>query len=327
MRLGFEGAYCINVVTRLLTLPLRTALPDFYIVGFPKAGTTSLAAYLQAHPAISGVDGLPHHEALRKESHFLAGALGRGARAATSPALYRSFFPTVVARWWAEAVLGVDRVSGRLGAGPAGGTCGGPLAPRRSELRKARRLAPSTLPAPAFTQWMCFDACPTYVCLPYAAERLARLTPAAKIVVMLRDPADGLFSSETMLRNLGCPLPWTLTEPDQGEADPRCGRGSRSSQLRPRQLLGCARLHRHARPLGSAQLRPALQVPAGPGVRGAVAAGGGAGPRRRDPGRLAAQLLLLAGGAAALLPAGRARGRLPAPLPARAGRGRRWGAG
>lgn len=34
-RLGFEGAYCINVVTRLLTLPLRTSLPDFYIIGFP----------------------------------------------------------------------------------------------------------------------------------------------------------------------------------------------------------------------------------------------------------------------------------------------------
>jgi hypothetical protein len=35
LRLGFEGAYCINVVTRLLTLPLRTALPSFYVVGFP----------------------------------------------------------------------------------------------------------------------------------------------------------------------------------------------------------------------------------------------------------------------------------------------------
>lgn len=31
-----------------------------------------------------------------------------------------------------------------------------------------------------------FDACPTYVLLPYAAERMARLTPGAKIIIMMR---------------------------------------------------------------------------------------------------------------------------------------------
>ena len=44
---------------RLLTLPLRRATPDFYIVGFPKAGTTSLANYLREHPAISGAAAAP----------------------------------------------------------------------------------------------------------------------------------------------------------------------------------------------------------------------------------------------------------------------------
>lgn len=38
LRLGFEGSYCINVVTRLVTLPWRRSLPDFYIVGFPVRG-------------------------------------------------------------------------------------------------------------------------------------------------------------------------------------------------------------------------------------------------------------------------------------------------
>lgn len=35
MRLGFEASYCINTLTRLLTLPMRRQLPAFYIVGFP----------------------------------------------------------------------------------------------------------------------------------------------------------------------------------------------------------------------------------------------------------------------------------------------------
>ena len=35
MRLGFETIYTINVLRRLLTLPVRPHLPAFYIVGFP----------------------------------------------------------------------------------------------------------------------------------------------------------------------------------------------------------------------------------------------------------------------------------------------------
>ncbi|KAL3154320.1 hypothetical protein ABBQ32_013804 [Trebouxia sp. C0010 RCD-2024] len=35
MRLGFETTYTINVLRRLLTLPVRPHLPAFYIVGFP----------------------------------------------------------------------------------------------------------------------------------------------------------------------------------------------------------------------------------------------------------------------------------------------------
>jgi len=38
LRISFEGAYCMNVLTRLATLPLRRRLPDFYILGFPVGG-------------------------------------------------------------------------------------------------------------------------------------------------------------------------------------------------------------------------------------------------------------------------------------------------
>ena len=51
-------------------------------------------------------------------------------------------------------------------------------------------------------QWMCFDACPLPACLPYAAERMAAVTPDAKLIFMLRDPAAGVFSSEIMVRFL-----------------------------------------------------------------------------------------------------------------------------
>ncbi|KXZ54517.1 hypothetical protein GPECTOR_4g582 [Gonium pectorale] len=174
-RLGFEASHCINVLTRLLTLPLRPHLPSFYILGFPKCGTTSLAEHLKSHPGLSATAGLPYHEALSKESHYFQGAYGRDC--ASSAALYRGCFPTVVTRWWHEVVLR----------------------------------------APA---WVCFDACPVNACTPHAAERIRAITPHAKIIVMMRDPVPGVFSAEIMMRDMGVPLEWTLTEA-VADNDPR----------------------------------------------------------------------------------------------------------
>lgn len=169
LRLQFEGAHCVTVIGRLLTLPLRPHLPDFYIAGFPKCGTTSLAAYLKLHPDLSGISGMPGHEALGKESHFLGGILGRGTGAA-SAALYRSFFPTIITRWWHEAALGSRR-------------------------------------------WQCFDATPTYACMPHVPARVRALTPDAKVVFMVREPTSAVFSAESMLRGMGVPLTWSLAKP------------------------------------------------------------------------------------------------------------------
>lgn len=63
---------------RSVTAPLR-ALPDFAIIGAQKAGTTSLYAYLSAHPQV-----LP---AARKEVHFFDREYPRGEL------WYRSMFP------------------------------------------------------------------------------------------------------------------------------------------------------------------------------------------------------------------------------------------
>lgn len=73
-----------------------------------KAGTTSLANQLKQHPALSGLDGLPWHEALSKESHFFNGVLGPSH--ASSATLYKSFFPTILCKWWSEYVRGVEKV-------------------------------------------------------------------------------------------------------------------------------------------------------------------------------------------------------------------------
>jgi len=114
-------------------------------------------------------------EALSKESHFLGGLLGAGA-CARSAALYRSFFPTVITRWWREAALGSRR-------------------------------------------WQCFDATPTYACLPHVPARVAVLTPNSKVVFMVREPTAAVFSAESMLRGMGVPLGWSLARPLAAEGD------------------------------------------------------------------------------------------------------------
>lgn len=44
-------------------------------------------------------------------------------------------------------------------------------------------------------RWLCFDACPTYACLPYVAARAKALTPKAKLVVMVRGGAGAALCS------------------------------------------------------------------------------------------------------------------------------------
>lgn len=69
---------------RMWTSALRV-LPDFLIIGAQKAGTTSLYAYLGAHPKITA--------ALAKEVHFFDYNFGLGE------AWYRAHFPTLWERW------------------------------------------------------------------------------------------------------------------------------------------------------------------------------------------------------------------------------------
>lgn len=101
-------------------------LPTFLIIGVPRAGTTSLAAYLAAHPDVYMADG--------KELHFFNGRYHLGLD------------------WYSEHFQGK------------------PAAVQRGE------------------------ATPGYLFKPKAVELMARTLPAAKLVVVLRDPVDRAYS-------------------------------------------------------------------------------------------------------------------------------------
>jgi hypothetical protein len=116
---------------------LRThKLPAFLIIGAQKAGTTSLASYLAAHPSVISP--------AFKEVHYFDLNYAKGAD------WYRSHFS-----------VGARR---RLGT-PFDG----------------RRL-------------LAFDATPYYLMHPQVPVRVHRLIPAARIIVLLRDPVDRAYS-------------------------------------------------------------------------------------------------------------------------------------
>jgi hypothetical protein len=117
--------------------PLRLhPLPAFLIIGAQKAGTTSLASYLAAHPGVVSP--------AFKEVHYFDLNYRNGNE------WYRSHF-SVGARRRLESYV------------------------------RGRRL-------------LALDATPYYMMHPQVALRVSRLIPAAKIIVLLRDPVRRAYS-------------------------------------------------------------------------------------------------------------------------------------
>ena len=76
-------------------------------------GTTLCILLCSAFTCVTTELPAPLPQTLTKESHFFSGALGRAS--ASSRAAYRSYFPTVLRRWWVEAVKRCGKVGAAAG--------------------------------------------------------------------------------------------------------------------------------------------------------------------------------------------------------------------
>ncbi len=114
---------------RMLTSPLR-ALPNFFVLGAMKSGTSSLFDYVCQHPGVA--------PPFRKETHYLT----LGVREGLSLDWYRAHFPI--------------------------------------RMKLANKMTG--------------EATPDYLFETPALERLKRLRPAAKLMVLFRDPVERAIS-------------------------------------------------------------------------------------------------------------------------------------
>ena len=140
------------------------AKPNFFIVGAPKCGTTSLHEYLQRHPDVF----MPFF----KEPHFFGSDL-EGSR-------FRQF------RNKPERYLKLFR-----------------------DARDEKRIGESS---------------PWYLASQRAADEICAYDPAAKIIIMLRNPIDMMYSMWSQFRYSGNEQIAEFEEALAAEADRRAGR-------------------------------------------------------------------------------------------------------
>lgn len=138
--------------------------PNFFIVGAPKCGTTSLHEYLQRHPEVF----LPYY----KEPHFFGSDL-EGSR-------FRQF------RDKPEKYLKLFR-----------------------DVRGERRIGESS---------------PWYLASQEAAQEIYSYDPAAKIIIMLRNPVDMMYSMWSQFRYSGNEQIESFEEALAAEAERRQGK-------------------------------------------------------------------------------------------------------
>lgn len=136
-------------------------LPNFFIIGAPKAGTTSLYHYLGQHPDI--------FMSAIKEPHFFAAEIREEH---SDPELRRTARENRGLRDFLAGSMREKRL-------------GGIVADWEDYVR---------LFANAINESALGEASPCYLWSPTAPGRIAERVPNAKILVMLRDPAERAFS-------------------------------------------------------------------------------------------------------------------------------------
>jgi LPS sulfotransferase NodH len=125
-------------------------MPNFFVVGAARSGTTSLDRYLSQHPEIFITP--------RKDAHFFAA----------------EHFPRT---------------------GPGDGVM------NRKVMRDEEQYA--QLFARVTTEKAIGESSAFYLCLPGTAERIARVVPGAKMLMILREPVERTYSAYSLLRRDG----------------------------------------------------------------------------------------------------------------------------
>jgi hypothetical protein len=151
-----------RLLLAFLRLLQMSRLPNFFIVGAPKAGTTSLHYYLDQHPQV--------YMSAIKEPHFFAAEIREEN---CDPQLRRAFARD--ARSLRQFLSGPMREK----------RFGGIVPDWEDYLR---------LFSNANEEAALGEASVCYLWSPTAAERIADRIPHAKILVMLRDPVERAFS-------------------------------------------------------------------------------------------------------------------------------------
>jgi hypothetical protein len=150
-------------------------LPNFFLVGPPKAGTTSFYYYLKAHPQIfmSPIKEPSYFAEEIRAENFSQNELAVARRAFAALPAYLSGpmiepFPSVPIANWADYV----KLFGRSSGFPAVG-----------------------------------EASPTYLWSKSAARNIAAAVPAARIIMILRNPIERAFSEHRHGRAYGLTPP------------------------------------------------------------------------------------------------------------------------
>jgi len=120
-------------------------LPDFYVLGGEKCGSSALYEYIIKHPHVES--------AVTKEIHYFDRWFSRGLN------WYRVCFPFSTHKFFSNKITKRDFLTG--------------------------------------------EATPRYLYHPHSLDRIKKLTPNAKFLIILRNPIDRAFSHYNMNMNIG----------------------------------------------------------------------------------------------------------------------------
>jgi hypothetical protein len=146
-------------------------LPNFFIAGAPKAGTTSLYAYLDQHPEI-------YMSPLKEPNYFAFELREENFSAADRPRVERE---AAELRRYLNGDLREKRFGGLVSAWD-------------DYAKLFRHVSGETAIG---------EASPCYLWSPTAARNIAQRIPHARIIISLRNPADRAFSQFLQMTALG----------------------------------------------------------------------------------------------------------------------------